>query len=58
MNSERRLLAKHIFPGAELDPLRLMVQSMESGGFEISDVEGWRNHYIRHAECGASDCTN
>ena len=47
MNPERRLLAKHIFPGAELDHLGHMVQSMESGGFEVSDVEGWRNHYIR-----------
>lgn len=46
MNAERRLLAKHIFPGAELDHLGHMVQSMESGGFEIADVEGWRNHYI------------
>ncbi len=47
MNVERRLLAKHIFPGAELDHLGHMIQSMESSGFEIADVEGWRNHYIR-----------
>ena len=47
MNAERRLLAKHIFPGAELDHLGHMVQSMESSGFEVADVEGWRNHYIR-----------
>lgn len=47
MNPERRLLAKHIFPGAELDHLGHMIQLMESGGFEIGDVEGWRNHYIR-----------
>jgi cyclopropane-fatty-acyl-phospholipid synthase len=46
VNAERRLLNKHIFPGAELDHLGHMVQSMESNGFEISDVEGWRNHYI------------
>lgn len=47
MNAERRLLAKHIFPGAELDHLGHMVQTMESGGFEVADVEGWRNHYIQ-----------
>lgn len=47
MNAERRLLAKHIFPGAELDHLGHMVQSLESSGFEIADVEGWRNHYIQ-----------
>ena len=46
MNAERRLLAKHIFPGAELDHLGHLVQTMESSGFEVSDVEGWRNHYI------------
>jgi cyclopropane-fatty-acyl-phospholipid synthase len=46
MNAERRLLAKHIFPGAELDHLGHMLQAMESGGLEVSDVEGWRNHYI------------
>ncbi len=47
MSTERRLLAKHIFPGAELDHLGHMIQSMESSGFEIADVEGWRNHYIQ-----------
>ncbi|MCP4171498.1 MAG: class I SAM-dependent methyltransferase [Fuerstiella sp.] len=47
MNADRRLLAKHIFPGAELDHLGHMVQSMESQGFEVADVEGWRNHYIQ-----------
>jgi cyclopropane-fatty-acyl-phospholipid synthase len=47
MNAERRLLAKHIFPGAELDHLGHMIQSMESSGFEVADVEGWRNHYIQ-----------
>jgi cyclopropane-fatty-acyl-phospholipid synthase len=47
MNAERRLLAKYIFPGAELDHLGHIVESMESGGFEVADVEGWRNHYIQ-----------
>ena len=47
MNPERKLLAKHIFPGAELDHLGHIIQSMESNGFEVCDVEGWRNHYIR-----------
>jgi cyclopropane-fatty-acyl-phospholipid synthase len=47
MNAERRLLAKHIFPGAELDHLGHMIQSLESNGFEVADVEGWRNHYIK-----------
>lgn len=46
-NAERRLLAKYIFPGGELDHLGDMVQTLEYSGFEVTDVEGWRNHYIR-----------
>ena len=47
VNAERRLLNKHIFPGAELDHLGHMVQSMETAGFEVADVDGWRDHYIK-----------
>ncbi len=46
-NAERRILNKYIFPGGELDHLGHMLQSMESSGFEVSDVEGWRNHYMQ-----------
>ncbi|MEZ6059039.1 MAG: cyclopropane-fatty-acyl-phospholipid synthase family protein [Planctomycetaceae bacterium] len=45
MSPERRLLAKYIFPGGELDHLGHMVQCMESSGFDVHDVEGWRDHY-------------
>ncbi len=45
MNADRRLLAKYIFPGGELDHLGHMVQCMESRGFDVHDVEGWRDHY-------------
>jgi cyclopropane-fatty-acyl-phospholipid synthase len=45
MRPERRLLAKYIFPGGELDHLGHLVQSMESVGFDVHDVEGWRDHY-------------
>ncbi|MEM8680570.1 MAG: cyclopropane-fatty-acyl-phospholipid synthase family protein [Planctomycetota bacterium] len=47
MSAERRLLAKYIFPGGELDHLGHMVQCMESQGFDVHDVEGWRDHYAR-----------
>jgi len=47
LNPERRMLTKYIFPGTELDHLGHMVQAMEVGGFEIADIEGWRNHYIQ-----------
>ena len=45
MSPERRLLAKYIFPGGELDHLGHMVQAMESNRFDVHDVEGWRDHY-------------
>ena len=45
MSPERRLLAKYIFPGGELDHLGHMIQTTESSGFDVHDVEGWRDHY-------------
>ena len=45
MRPERRLLAKYIFPGGELDHLGHMLESMEAQKFEVHDVEGWRDHY-------------
>ena len=42
---ERRLLARYIFPGGELDHLGHMTQCLESNGFDVHDVEGWRDHY-------------
>lgn len=45
MSPERRLLARYIFPGGELDHLGHMLQCMEASGFDVHDVEGWRDHY-------------
>ncbi len=45
MRPERRLLAKYIFPGGELDHLGHMLECMEAHKFEVHDVEGWRDHY-------------
>ena len=42
---ERRLLTKYIFPGGELDHQGHVLDCMESVGFEVHDVEGWRDHY-------------
>ncbi len=44
-NPERRLLTKYIFPGGELDHQGHVLDSMEANGFEVHDVEGWRDHY-------------
>lgn len=45
MRPEQRLLAKYIFPGGELDHIGHMLECMESVGFDVHDVEGWRDHY-------------
>jgi len=42
---ERRLLLKYIFPGSELDNVGHTVDLMEFHGFEVHDVEAWREHY-------------
>ena len=43
--AEQRALQKYIFPGGELDDIGHTIQAMEQRGFEIHDVEGWRDHY-------------
>lgn len=40
-------LTSYIFPGGELDTLSGTLTAMERGGFEIRDVECWREHYMR-----------
>jgi len=44
---EQRALQRYIFPGGELDDIGHTVQAMEQNGFEVHDVEGWRDHYAR-----------
>ena len=41
----RRLILKYVFPGSELDHIGHTLESMESCGYEIHDVEDWREHY-------------
>jgi len=47
MSPTKRVIAKYIFPGGELDHIGHTLQVMESCGFEIYDVEGLRRHYAR-----------
>lgn len=47
ISASKRLILKHIFPGAELDHLGRTVQAMEAAGLEVHDVEGLRRHYAR-----------
>jgi cyclopropane-fatty-acyl-phospholipid synthase len=44
---EAALIANYIFPGSELDHIGRTVASLERGGFEVHDVECWREHYAR-----------
>lgn len=44
---EFKALLKYIFPGGELDYIGRTVTNLERFGFEIHDVECWREHYMR-----------
>lgn len=41
----KRVILKYIFPGSELDHIGHTLETMESCGFEVHDVEGLRRHY-------------
>ena len=40
-------IARYIFPGGELDHIGMTAANLESSGFEVHDVEAWREHYER-----------
>lgn len=42
---ERKFILKYIFPGSELTPVGMTTDFMEQCGFEVHDVESWREHY-------------
>ena len=46
-SQEYRALTRYIFPGAEVDHIGMSVANLERHGFEVRDVEGWREHYAR-----------
>jgi cyclopropane-fatty-acyl-phospholipid synthase len=45
LTPEKRMILKYIFPGSELAPIGHSLNSMEACGFEVHDVEAWREHY-------------
>jgi cyclopropane-fatty-acyl-phospholipid synthase len=47
MRPEYQALTRFIFPGGELDHIGMSAGNLERHGFEIHDVEGWREHYAR-----------
>lgn len=42
---EYAALLRHIFPGGELDHIGMSAANLERHGFEVHDVEAWREHY-------------
>ena len=40
-------VARYIFPGGALDHLAMSIENLELHGFEVHDIEGWREHYAR-----------
>jgi cyclopropane-fatty-acyl-phospholipid synthase len=47
MRPEYAAIVNYIFPGSELDHIGHSVANLERHGFEVHDVEGWREHYAR-----------
>jgi cyclopropane-fatty-acyl-phospholipid synthase len=44
---EYKAMRQFIFPGGEVDHIGMTARNLESHGFEVHDVEGWREHYAR-----------
>lgn len=44
---EYAAITRYIFPGGELDHLGMTIANFDRFGFEIHDIEGWREHYAR-----------
>jgi cyclopropane-fatty-acyl-phospholipid synthase len=40
-------VVRYIFPGGMADHLAMSIGNLELHGFEVHDVEGWREHYAR-----------
>ena len=47
LKPEYKALTRYIFPGGELDHLGMSISNLERYGFEVHDVEAWREHYQR-----------
>ncbi len=46
-SAEYSAMVRYIFPGAEIDHIGMSVTHLERYGFEVHDVEAWREHYAR-----------
>jgi cyclopropane-fatty-acyl-phospholipid synthase len=43
--SRTSFIDRYVFPDGELEPMALMIESLEGVGFEVRDVESLREHY-------------
>ncbi len=43
--SRTSFIDRYVFPDGELEPLAMMVDALETAGFEVRDVESLREHY-------------
>jgi cyclopropane-fatty-acyl-phospholipid synthase len=43
--SHTSFIDRYVFPDGELEPMSLMIGSLEAAGFEVRDVESLREHY-------------
>ncbi len=58
LRPEQKALAKYIFPGGELDDIGHSLVAMERAGFEVHDVEAWREHYALTCKLWCERLTN
>jgi len=50
----QNFLGNYVLPGTELDDIGSTLSTMERHGFEVHDVENWREHFQKTAELWAS----
>jgi cyclopropane-fatty-acyl-phospholipid synthase len=41
------VLTRYISPGGELDRIGMSTANLQRHGFEVHDIESWREHYVR-----------
>jgi cyclopropane-fatty-acyl-phospholipid synthase len=44
---EYAAITRYIFPGAEVDNIAMLIKNLQLHGFELHDVESWREHFAR-----------
>ncbi|GAA0780762.1 methyltransferase domain-containing protein [Roseibium denhamense] len=54
---EYQALVRYIFPGGEVDHIGWTLTNLEHHGFEVHDVEAWREHYARTTRLWAENLT-